>query len=77
MTKHRDGLVEGSENKEVAMIPMTVRSLAALLLVMISAVAQRPSAGSKHEALQAKISRALAAGPATITKDAKIIDRDE
>lgn len=51
--------------------------LAASLLAMTPAVAQRPSASPKPELKQAKISRALASGPANITKDAKVVDRDE
>jgi hypothetical protein len=51
--------------------------LSVLLLLILPTGAQTPSAPSMPESKQAKISRALAAGPVNITKGAKIVDVDE
>jgi hypothetical protein len=59
------------------MMKTILAGLAVALHVVVSATAQLPSAKPKSESKQAKISRALAAGPADITKNAKIIDLDE
>ena len=59
------------------MMKTIMAGLAVALQVVVSATARPPSAKPKSESKQAKISRALAAGPADITKNAKIIDLDE
>lgn len=57
------------------MMRTPVASLVVSLLVLIPAVAQQPA--SKANSNQTKISRALAAGPANVTKDAKVVDIDK
>jgi hypothetical protein len=59
------------------MIRIVLGVMAASLMAMVPAVAKPPSGQSEREIQRAKVTRALAAGPASITKDAKVIDRDE
>jgi len=56
------------------------RMISGLFVVGITAMvvtAQQKPAKLKAEAKEAKIARALSAGPVNITKAAKVVDRDE
>jgi hypothetical protein len=56
---------------------MTRIVFAVLTLHLLMIVPQSPSAPSPPESKQTKISRAVAAGPANITKNAKVVDVDQ
>ena len=57
------------------MMRSSVAGLVVSLVVLIPAVAQQPASNTTSN--QTKISRALAAGPANVTKDAKVVDIDK
>ena len=54
--------------------------MAAMLFVLLTSIAvsaQQKTAEAKPETNEAKIARALSAAPANVSKDARVVDRDE
>jgi hypothetical protein len=54
-----------------------ISGLLVVCLVAVAVTAQEKAGKPKTETKEAKIARALSAGPANIAKAAKVVDRDE